>query len=254
MKARFLLIVALTLLIPVGAAGTLKAAYVWIHLAEGLAYTTYSFAAGDKNRTAIHAFLVDPKRYRFDVLLAEKEKEGSTVRDLAQQAKASLAVNGGFFTPQHTSIGLIIKNGRRVRRLHRTSWWSVFAIKGDGAHIYSPRRFRHTKDVQMALQVGPRLVINGKIPRLKDGVATRSALGITKTGRVVIAITSGYGLSLMELARRMRASRWEGGLECTNAMALDGGGSSQLYAHIGDFELDLQGLAKVTNSIGVFPK
>lgn len=254
MKARSLLIVALTLLTPAGAAGTPKAAYVWIHLAEGLAYTTYSFAAGDKNRSAIHAFLIDPQRYRFDVLLAEKEKEGSTVKTLAQSAKATLAVNGGFFTPRHTSIGLIIKDGRRIRRLHRTSWWSIFAMKKDGAHILSRKQFRRTKGVQMALQVGPRLVINGNIPRLKDGVATRSALGITKTGRVVIAITSGYGLFLKELARRMAASRWEGGLECTNAMALDGGRSSQLYAHIGEFELDLPGAAKITNGIGVFPK
>jgi uncharacterized protein YigE (DUF2233 family) len=254
MKRQLLLIFALLFLIPASANSTLKAAYVWIHLADGLAYTTYSFAVGEKNRTAIHAFVVDPKKYRFDVLLAENEREGSTVRALAQQAKASLAVNGGFFTPQHTSIGLIIKDGRRIRRLHRTSWWSVFAIKGDGAHIYSPRQFSHTKDVRMALQVGPRLVINGKIPRLKDGVATRSALGITKEGRVVIAITSGYGLSLRELARRMNVSRWEGGLECTNAMALDGGSSSQLYAHIGEFKLDLPGGIKITNSIGIFPK
>jgi flagellar hook protein FlgE len=37
-------------------------------------------------------------------------------------------------------------------------------------------------------------------------------------------------------------------------MALDGGSSSQLYAKAGKFELDLQGIARVTNGIVVTGK
>ena len=186
--------------------------------------------------------------------MARDEKAGTTARKLAQQDGALIVINGGFFTPQHTSIGLVMKDGKRIRRLHNTSWWSVFAIRVDTPHIFSPRAFKRQHGIRMAMQVGPRLVIDGKIPKLKKGVATRSAVGITKDDQVVLAITAGPGISLDELARRMSANRFEGGLECPNAMALDGGSSSQLFAEVGSFRLDLPGLAKITNGLAVLRK
>lgn len=223
-------------------------------MAKGFEYATYSFAISEKERAEIHAFRIDPKLYRFDVAMASDEKQGASVAALAKRDKALLVINGGFFTPEHLSIGLIIKNGKRIRPLHKTSWWSVFAIRNGKPSISPPSKFKEGEDVSMAIQVGPRLAIDGKIPKLKSGISTRSAIGITRNGRVVLAITSGHGISMKELARRMKNSRWQGGLECPNAMALDGGSSSQLYAKIDKFTLSIEGLAKITNGLAVFKK
>lgn len=246
--------IVLSLAISMLAHGTPKSAYIWIRLDDGLHYTTYSFASGDKGRTAVHAFLIDPRKYRMGVAVAKDEEEGSTARTLAEGEGALTAINGGFFTRSHRSIGLIVNDGKVIRTVHRTSWWSIFAIKDDGPFIIPPSMFRGAKRLKMALQAGPRLAVDGKIPRLKRGASTRSAIGITKDGNVVIAITSGKGITLDELAHRMSKSRWEGGLECPDAMALDGGASSQLYARVGNFELELKGLAKITNALVVLPK
>ncbi|MFH1830710.1 MAG: phosphodiester glycosidase family protein [Pseudomonadota bacterium] len=254
MKHHLFIAALLLSLIPSSCAGTPKSAYTWNQMAKGLEYATYSFAISEKERVAIHAFRIDPKLYRFDVAMAPNEKQGATVEELAKRDKALVVINGGFFTPEHLSIGLIIKNGKKIRPLHKTSWWSVFAVRDDKPSITSPSKFKEGSDISMSIQVGPRLVIDGNIPKLKSGISTRSAIGITKNDRVVIVITQGYGITMKELASRMKNSPWEGGLGCPNAMALDGGSSSQLFAKIGKFELSLEGLSKITNGVAVFKK
>lgn len=254
MKLRFLIITLLIALLPVQCTGTPKGSYTWNRLADGIDYATYSFSISEKERATIYAFRIDPKRYRLRVAQAADEVQGTSARAMAKREKALLAINGGFFTPEHTSIGLIVNDGKVKNALHKTSWWSVFQIKGGVPSIVTPSDFVLAPDVEMAIQCGPRLTIDGAIPKLKESVSKRSAIGITRDGKVLIVISEGYGLSMNELAKRMRASRWEGGLECPNSMALDGGSSSQLYAHVGEFELSLDGLARVTNGVIVLPR
>ncbi|NLD28210.1 MAG: phosphodiester glycosidase family protein [Myxococcales bacterium] len=236
------------------ALATPKAAYIWNKLAEGIQHASYSFVIGEKERVVFNAFKIDPKLYRFDILMTDDEVEGATVFDLARKTKPLIAINGGFFTPEHRSIGLIVRNGKILNGLHKTSWWSIFSISDGVPSISKPSDFVISENISIALQVGPRLAINGVIPKLKENLATRSALGISEDGMVVIAITSGYGISMTELARRMTLSPFQGGLDCKNAMALDGGSSSQIFAKIGNFEYSQSGLARITNALAVFKK
>ncbi len=254
MRKTILFICAWLLLVPSVALASPKAAYVWVQLQDGLSYATYSFSNGERNRTTIHAFQIDPKKLTIDVAVAADEQSGMTAREMARMTGALVAINGGFFTPQHTSIGLIIKEGKTINPLHKTSWWSIFALTGTKPRIISPRDFKKSDETTTALQVGPRLAIDGKMPKLKEGLAARSAVGIDRNGTVVIAMSTGNGISLKEMARRMSASRFQGGLECPNAMALDGGSSSQLYAKSGSFDLSLPNMARVTNGLIVLPR
>ncbi len=228
-----------------------KAAYVWRELSDGLSYATYTFAISETERGTIHAFRIDPARYRISVAIAPDEKAGATAREFAQRNRALVAINGGFFTPEHLSIGLIAKDGKALRPIHRNSWWSVFHIT-DGVPAITPyKEFELKPTTSMALQVGPRVVIDNTIPKLKEGISARSAIGIQRDGKVVLAITQGFGISMRELAKRMSASPFDGGLFCPNAMALDGGSSSQLFAKVKDFELSLEGLVPVANAVVV---
>jgi len=241
-------------MLPVQCGAMQKSPYIWRQLTDGMQYAIYSFEPSEGERTTVHAFRLDPAKFSFDVTIAPNEKEGSTARDFAKANDALIAVNGGFFTPEHLSIGLIISRGKTERPLHNTSWWSVFYIAGEKPAIASPRDFKNSGNISTALQVGPRLTIKGKIPKLKEGISTRSAVGIDRQGRVIIAITSGNGISLKELANRMGGMMHHGGFDCPDSMALDGGASSQLYAKVGDFELALDGVARVTNGLVVLKK
>jgi uncharacterized protein YigE (DUF2233 family) len=233
----------------------MKAAYNWILLNDGIVYAKYSFPSGGEGSTTLHAFQIDPAKARLDVVIADKKQaQGSSVRDMAAKNKAALVINGGFFTEEHKSIGLLIKSGKVVNPIHRTSWWSIFGIKNGTPFISTPRDFFPAPDISMAVQAGPRLVVDGTYPKLKEGLAARSAVGITRDGKVLIVVTEGMPVTMREIARRMGKSRFEGGLECVNAMALDGGSSVQLYSKIGKFELDISGISLIPNGLAVFLK
>ncbi|MBI4126886.1 MAG: phosphodiester glycosidase family protein [Deltaproteobacteria bacterium] len=231
-----------------------KPTYVWNQLREGLRYTSFSIAVEGDQRTTVHAFAIDPHRFRIDVVTAgSSETTGASIATLGARHHALVAINGGFFTPGYRSIGLLVQNGKTINRLHQTSWWSIFTLDGATPSIKRPQDFAVTSTMRMALQAGPRLVVDGRIPRLKGGRTARSAIGITQGGHVVLVATEGAGLTMRELAERMTWSRWQGGLECDHAMNLDGGGSTQLWAKVGKFNLTLPGFSTITNGIAVFP-
>ena len=232
-----------------------KVSYNWNLLHDGVVYAKYSFPVGEQERTTIHAFQIDPKKIKLDVVLTNKSHpQGMTAKEFAKTNKAALVINGGFFTEEHKSIGLLIQNGKKINPIHRTSWWSIFGLKNGKPFIVRPKGFRALPEISMAVQVGPRLVINDSIPKLKPSLAARSAVGITRNNKVVLVITEGSPISMLEIARRMKNSRFKGGLECVNAMALDGGSSAQLYAKIGKFERSVPGPSTVPNGIAVYLK
>ena len=232
-----------------------KPAYNWVLLYDGIVYTKYSFEVGEKQNTTIHAFQIDPAKVKMDVVTADSTRpEGATAEEMANRKKAAIVINGGFFTELHKSIGLLVQSGKTINPMHKTSWWSVFGLKNGVPFIATPKEFEKSPDMKMAIQAGPRLAVDNAIPKLKEGLAHRSAVGITKDNKVILVVTDGAPISLKELARRMKNSRYAGGLECPNAMAFDGGGSTQLYAKIKKFELSIEGLSYITNGLAVFIK
>lgn len=248
------ILILFILFVPAFSLAAERGGRVWTKIDGGFFYKAISSAPGDEEASTIHAFRIDPKKFRIDVVTAADEVAGATAEELAVREKALLVINGGFFTPEHRSIGLVVKNGRELKPIHMTSWWSVFAIAGDTPRIFTPREFKKTKDVKTALQAGPRLVVDGSYPKLKEGVAARSGIGIDFEGFVVIATTSGPGISLADFARRFGSTSSQGGLGCRNTMALDGGGSAQLYTKVKNFSLTLPNVSRVTNGVAVFQK
>ncbi len=236
-----------------------KATYMWRMLDNGLAYAKIFHNSGTQEMphlTTIHAFRIDPKQFRIDVITAKKDmKYGEPISDIARHVNALIGINGGFFTPEHKSIGLLVKSGKQINPMHYTSWWSVFGIRGNTPIILPQWQVKSTSRFTMALQAGPRLVVNGRVPKLKNKKNTaRSAIGITSGGQVIIVATEGAGISLTDMAQLMLRSRFINGLGCPNAMALDGGRSSQLYSRVGDVNLSVEGFSRVPNGIGVFRK
>lgn len=226
----------------------------WRTLEPGLQYTqvyqTPSLPIG-----AIHAFKINLKKYRLALAFTRNyERPLILVKDLVITQHALLGINGGFFSPNLIPLGLRIKAGKQVSPIKHTSWWGVFYIKNNRAYIVSQKNFKKSRQISFAVQSGPRLVVNEKITSLKPGWSFRSALGITKKGEVIIAITDHLPITTKTFATILRASQKEGGLACINALNLDGGSSSQLYADINAFHLDIPSFAPVSDAILVFPK
>ena len=60
-------------------------------------------------------------------------------------------------------------------------------------------------------------------------------------------------LSLQELATMMQRPTEEGGLGCVDALNLDGGHSTQLYANLPGFSLQVMSATRVADAVLVVP-
>lgn len=204
----------------------------------------------------VQAFKIDPQKFKFQILSGKISfhESSATVQQMFKQFQPALIVNGGFFSPEGKSLGLLIKNGTRLNSAHKTSWWSVFHVTGKKPGITSSKDFNAKHTTELAIQAGPRLVIRGHIPKLKFSLARRSGIGFQPDGHVVIAVADQAELSLTAFANFFQKSEKEGGLGCSDALNLDGGGSTQLAAHWKDLDVDIQGDTKVPNAVAVFPR
>lgn len=198
----------------------------------------------------VHVFRIDLKHNQLDLMQAsELDRKQASVDQFAHRSNALIAINGGFFDKNYLPLGLRIGHATQYSPIKQISWWGVFQIKNNQAAISSFSRFNNASP-QFAIQSGPRLLINGKIPPLKPGHAERTALGITQDGHVIILVTDHAPMTTTALAKFMKSSP----LYCKNALNMDGGSSSQLYAHIGTFQLSAHGFSDVTDAIIVKSK
>ncbi len=234
-------------------AGNVLAATTWKDLAPGLSYAQIE-VPNTAGNGKIHAFMVDLTRNRFALSLAKNAVgELGQVRNLTEHTHGLVGINGGFFNLQMATLGLRITDGKTVSPYKATRWWGTFQIENNRATILPPKT-QPAKTADFAVQAGPRLLVNKTIPNLSPGLDNRSALGIRADGKVIIAATENVNLSTTDLANVMRKSTAENGLACKDAINLDGGSSTQLYAQVGDFNLWIPSFMPVADVIVVLPR
>lgn len=194
----------------------------------------------------IYVFRIDLNKNTLAIVSAKSlALKNASADQFGQRSQALLSINGGFFDHKFNPLGLRINNRKLENPLKRISWWGVFYIKDNKAHISSLNHFNYDPEIDFAMQSGPRLLIKRKIPSLKAGDADRSALGITKDGKVIILVSTNAAMSTNKLARILKAPP----LSCIDAINLDGGSSSQLYAHMGTFLLNVHSFSNVSDAI-----
>lgn len=227
----------------------------WSALESGLEYrkVTVTPTNGEGSGT-LHFFRINPQRWQLKLISARQfNRESATIKFLAQEGRARLAINGGFFAADYKPLGLRISEGRQQNSIRNVSWWGIFAMVLGKPQVFSMRDYVPATTPSFAIQAGPRLVVNGSIPTtLKEGVDQRSGIGFTTEGLIILAVTDKAWLSMTEFAQWMRSS--EGG-GCSNALNLDGGHSSQLYYAGRLFTtISIENASTIVDGIGVFLK
>jgi len=201
---------------------------------DGASYFVCSFDLGkDELRTYWRGD--DGKPYRTFAALAEHlERKGSSLR---------FAMNGGMYRRDLSPVGLYIENGRELAPANTKTLTGpprsipnfykkpngVFYLEDGEAGVLETGRFLAERPkANFATQSGPMLVIGGKIhPAFIDGSADRkprNGVGVSSPTEVHFVMTKGW-VNFHELARFFRD-----GLHCDNALFLDGGVASGLYA------------------------
>lgn len=197
----------------------------------------------------IHVFRIDLNKNQLSLITANSlGLKNASIEQFGHHSKGLIAINGGFFDHQFRPLGLRINHKKIENPLKQISWWGIFYIKNNKAHITRLRHFQNN-NIDFAIQSGPRLIVKGKIPSLKPGLADRTALGITAQGKIIIVVSTNSVMSTHDLAHLLKSPP----LSCVDAINLDGGSSSQLYVNTKLFKLNVHGYSNVSDAVVVKP-
>ncbi len=212
----------------------------WTSIGDGLAHRTLTELDADLIR-------VDLDHHVVDVVLPGPSRP-LTARALRLQARAAIAVNGGFFDTDGRSLGLRISAGKTRLGLRPRVDWGVLEIRDQRARIVHGRQWVADAAITAAIQVGPRVLIGGVVPGLKPQASRRTAIAIgDDPGQITFVITRGFTLA-RDLGTALAA------LGYRDAVLLDGGPSTQLSAKAGSWELEVPGGYAVPDLLLVQPR
>ncbi|MEO8176428.1 MAG: phosphodiester glycosidase family protein [Sphingomicrobium sp.] len=143
--------------------------------------------------------------------------------------QVAFAMNAGMFDEDGRPIGLAIVDGREVHAINRRKGGGnfhlmpngVFLVRRNGrASVVTSAAFKPSKDIALATQSGPMLVIDGQLHLAFDPDGTsryiRNGVGIAPDGRARFVISE-QPVSLGKFARLFRD-----GLKSRNALFFDG--------------------------------
>ncbi|MGD9544107.1 MAG: phosphodiester glycosidase family protein [Methylocystis sp.] len=147
------------------------------------------------------------------------------------------AMNAGMYAEDRAPVGLYVENGRTLKSANTRPGPGNFHMKPngvfwvDGQHVgvtETARFLKRRQRAQFATQSGPMLVIGGRIhPRIhEDGVSQKYRNGVcVRDGHIARFAISNRPVTFYEFARLFRDR-----LHCQDALFLDGGAASGLYA------------------------
>lgn len=146
----------------------------------------------------------------------------------ARGERLRFATNGGMYTETQGPLGLLVMDGKTLRRLNRDTGYGNFYLRPNGvffltekgkAGVCRTEDFPEKKNVRWATQSGPMLIIDGQMhPIFRQGsqnINIRNGVGILPDGNVLLGI-SAVPISLWDFAGFFKQHG------CRNALYLDG--------------------------------
>lgn len=179
-------------------------------------------------RATLHLAVFSPKSATLRVI--DDANERPTLAETMQRENAIAGVNGGYFEPDHSPLGLLISDGRTVAPLRKARLLSgvVSATKGQ-VKIQRVAEFSMKPLPTAARQSGPFLVERGaRVPGLNDTRAARRTFVATGGADTVAVGYSSY-LTLAQIGAVLATRGVIPEVKFQRALNLDGGSSSAFW-------------------------
>lgn len=188
-----------------------------------------------------HVTITDPSQFKTALAGPSDANLEATVVDMAKVNKATIAINGDYYTNRTT--GLIIRNGEEVR-IKPTDRYDLLIVDNNADfHIIENSNSKELKkyvkqDLGMmhVFSFGPGLVRNGKMMKIstkysfapQDSTAPRTAIGQLGPLNYVLVVADGRQSGYSRGASHKMMAELMLELGCITAYNLDGGGSSAM--------------------------
>ncbi len=195
---------------------------------DGASYTVCEF---DARRSSIRLFLRDGRNEIYGAF-------SRLADDLSGKGERLVfAMNGGMYSEDFLPIGLYIEKGQTAHAANTANGAGNFHMKPNGvfwvdgarAGVTETGRFLKSRAHPIyATQSGPMLLVGGRInPRIHEGGTSekfRNGVGVAD-GHIVRFAISNQPVTFHQFASLFRER-----LKCPDALFLDGGSASALYA------------------------
>lgn len=195
--------------------------------APAVTHRAFSLRDGEKTLTG-HLVRFDRGRCGLRVVdLAP----GASVAEAAREAHAWAGVNGGYFKPDRTPLGLVVSHGATLH-----PWETAKILTGvlavtprGGAVLWRNAEFQPGAGVRDALQAGPFLVDHGKAVAGLNEIRRAERTVLLADRRGVTALLATGPVTLAELARVLAQPGLWPDVKVERALNLDGGSSTALW-------------------------
>jgi hypothetical protein len=206
---------------------------------------------GDRD-VEIHVVFFDIRKC--DLRVIDHPDEAGDLEDAMLANKCLAGVNGNYFRPDRTSLGLVISDGVGVHSLERAKLLSGVLIARPG-HLSLVRFAEYTpeKSITQALQAGPFFIDKGAaVPGLEaTRVADRTV--ILSDGKNLGALLVCRSVTLAETAAILATPGIITEMHITRAINLDGGSSTGLWVDATPNPLYISELKSVRNYLALVP-
>jgi hypothetical protein len=219
-------------------------------VAEGVEYARLLDPQPGERRVEGHAFRVDLERAGLRVLAAGGPKVRREVSTIARAVPDVVAVNASFFDEDDRAMGLVVDQGRALSKRRRSAWGAL-VVTDRRASLVTGKEVDLEHPPHLAVQGFPRLLVDGEVQSLKPQAARRTA--VCAEGRYVILVVVTKPVDATALAHFLARPTRKGGLDCENALNLDGGPSTQLFARLGELGVNVPGSWGAPNALAAIP-
>lgn len=178
-----------------------------------------------------------------------------TVDAWARRLQPLLVVNGGYFTPENETVGLLISAGRAWGTSYGdfAGMFAVTASEHASVRWLRGQPYNPDETLTEALQSFPVLVKPGGVmgfpANADDGrPSRRTVVAQDRQGHILFIVAPRGYLSLHELARFLAGSD----LDLDVALNLDGGFSTGLWLRAHEIPMEINSLVPVPSVISVY--
>lgn len=249
----------------------------------GITLTRHTYTRGEARGSVWVARIAPGKTARTGARLNVVSAKAPAPLASVAAPRVGVAVNGGFYDASGAPMGVVKASGTEVAPWRRGGGSGVFVVQSPPGRARTARvvhkdTFRGLQHVHAAVQSIDRLVADGKIlvgTRASPAPDARTGVCVTKNGTVKLAVlfddravlaqpsakaalqrdiqltaaSSQTGVSLRDWA-----SILAGPLGCENALNLDGGLSTSMWARLGDAQLDIRPFRATINAVVATPQ
>jgi exopolysaccharide biosynthesis protein len=185
--------------------------------------------------------------FSFRVVSNDDGRYGS-VEDAATAAEAVAGVNGGYFQPDGTPVGLLISDNRTVHKFETARLISgVFFVQDGKPGLVRSQRFGKLKNVSQAIQCGPFLLEKGRSPVGLNDDRTAPRTFVFMGNDSVWGLGICRSVTLAEMSQILALHDLVSHSSLSSALNLDGGSSTQFWGRKGEDAISSSALAVVAD-------